>query len=249
MNRSSLHLLESAAFAAWPALAQEDVLGWNLRYSDGYTKRANSANALLDAVDLVPRQIELIEQRFRDRLLQPIFRLASFVAPPNIDRLLATRRYAKVDPTWVMQRLLSEPQASTVPPKSTSPRAWLAAFQQASGKQGPDQAIHLRMLQHIQCPRVFAQVMDGDVPVCCGLAVAVGDQLGLFDIVTAASHRRRGLARQLCDGLIAWGHMQGAKSAFLQVTASNSAAIALYQAMGFRTVYDYWYRIAPTTVS
>ena len=33
--------LEELAFAGWPALDSRDVAGWRLRFSDGYTKRAN----------------------------------------------------------------------------------------------------------------------------------------------------------------------------------------------------------------
>jgi len=38
--------LEELAFAGWPALESRDVAGWRLRFSGGYTKRANSINAL-----------------------------------------------------------------------------------------------------------------------------------------------------------------------------------------------------------
>jgi hypothetical protein len=47
--------LESAAWAAWPALAERDHAGWRLRTAQGYTKRANSANAGPDAQALTPR--------------------------------------------------------------------------------------------------------------------------------------------------------------------------------------------------
>ena len=43
---SQVRRLEELAFAGWPALETRDVAGWRLRFSDGYTKRANSINAL-----------------------------------------------------------------------------------------------------------------------------------------------------------------------------------------------------------
>jgi ribosomal protein S18 acetylase RimI-like enzyme len=45
--------------------------------------------------------------------------------------------------------------------------------------------------------------------------------------------RRRGLARQLCEGLLAWGAEKGATRAYVQVLADNAAATRLYESMGF----------------
>jgi hypothetical protein len=46
VDLSQVRHLEELAFAGWPALETRDSAGWRLRFSDGYTKRANSINAL-----------------------------------------------------------------------------------------------------------------------------------------------------------------------------------------------------------
>ena len=38
--------LEELAFRGWPALESRDDAGWRQRFAGGYTKRANSINAL-----------------------------------------------------------------------------------------------------------------------------------------------------------------------------------------------------------
>ena len=38
--------LEELAFRGWPALETRDSAGWRLQFAGGYTKRANSINAL-----------------------------------------------------------------------------------------------------------------------------------------------------------------------------------------------------------
>lgn len=57
--------------------------------------------------------------------------------------------------------------------------------------------------------------------------------------------RRRGLARKVTESLHAWAWDHGARFAWLQVVATNAAAIPLYEAQGFRTVYSYEYRVPP----
>ncbi|MFN2156932.1 MAG: hypothetical protein ACK2UX_16980, partial [Anaerolineae bacterium] len=41
--------IEAASLDAWPALEQIAYDGWILRFSDGYTKRANSVNSMYEA--------------------------------------------------------------------------------------------------------------------------------------------------------------------------------------------------------
>jgi ribosomal protein S18 acetylase RimI-like enzyme len=42
--------------------------------------------------------------------------------------------------------------------------------------------------------------------------------------------------------LLADARLRGARIAYLQVTAQNEPALALYRRFGFDTAYDYWYR-------
>ncbi len=242
-----MNAIESAAFAAWPALEEEDFHGWQLRFSQGYTKRANSANSTPAASDLTDSQIGQIEQRYRARGLPAIFRLTTLSAPPAMERLLAGRGYRFTDASQVMVVPLAgagpDGPALEIGPDAA---AWLQDFQRVSGHLGPEQAIHLRMLRAIKGPCAFAlqRAADGE-PVSCGLGVQIGDWLGLFDIATRADCRGQGLARQLCAGLLAWGQRAGAPSAFLQVLASNTGAIRLYERLGFRLAYRYGYWVQP----
>jgi ribosomal protein S18 acetylase RimI-like enzyme len=67
--------------------------------------------------------------------------------------------------------------------------------------------------------------------------------VGLFDIVTAAPFRRRGLGTQLILHLLQWGKTNGARRAYLQVMCNNDPALRLYTGLGFREIYQYWYRV------
>ena len=57
--------------------------------------------------------------------------------------------------------------------------------------------------------------------------------VGLSAVRVAEAQRRRGHARDLCAALMVWGADRGATRAYVQVLAENSAAITLYESMGF----------------
>jgi GNAT superfamily N-acetyltransferase len=59
--------------------------------------------------------------------------------------------------------------------------------------------------------------------------------------------RRQGLARRVTESLYAWAWEKGARFAYLQVVATNAAAMPLYAAQGFRTVYEYEYLVPPAS--
>ncbi len=72
-----------------------------------------------------------------------------------------------------------------------------------------------------------------------------GDHMGLFDVLVMPEARRQGLARRVTESLYAWAWQRGARFAYLQVVAANAAALPLYEAQGFRTIYDYSYWLPP----
>lgn len=245
MNPAMHDELEAAAFASWPALEPEEMFcGWRLRYANGYTKRANSANCSAAAIALDDAQIAEIEARYRLRGLPPIFRLTSVAVPSQFDRRLAERGYQLVDPSHLMVLPRLDAAASGAGLRTLGAEDWLAAYLQITGSLAQGQDHHLKMLRAIDSPRVLAIEGSGDEPASCGLAVLHGGRLGLFDLATTATRRRQGWATTLCRKLLAWGQAAGARSAYLQVVANNADAISLYEQLGFQRAYRYWYRVA-----
>ncbi|TMG92710.1 MAG: GNAT family N-acetyltransferase [Betaproteobacteria bacterium] len=82
---------------------------------------------------------------------------------------------------------------------------------------------------------------DGEV-VACGVLKLEDDHAGLFALKTAAAWRGRGLGRAVVAALLGEARRRGAATAYLQVTADNGPALALYRRFGFITAYEYWYR-------
>jgi len=106
--------LEERGFNAWPAPRNVYYGGWVFRLGGGYTKRANSANALGDRHEMraesinawaPARDFALVRaeaERFYSANGQPtIFRLTP-LAGDDVDPLLEAAGYERLDPSTVM---------------------------------------------------------------------------------------------------------------------------------------------------
>ena len=91
---------------------------------------------------------------------------------------------------------------------------------------------------------------DGDLVVArldgraSGVAAYARDWVGFRSIEVAPEHRRRGLALAIMSALLEWGAERGATTAYLQVLGDNTAALGLYEGLGFTTHHAYRY-LAP----
>jgi len=243
-RESDIRDLERRAFRAWPALEAHTTAGWVQRFSAGYTKRANSINALEEDIEFSQSLRVALEAPYRARGLPPIWRLTS-LAPPEVDAALADAGYQRIDESLVQRspldgRFTQGPKVRIDPAPSA---AWLTGFAELSPVAPAHRETMARMLGSIAAPVGFARVEDDGEPVAFALGVVDGDHVGLFDVLVAPQARRRGLARRLTESVCAWGRSEGARFAYLQVVASNQAALPLYATLGFDTVYSYGYRV------
>ncbi|KZY39689.1 ribosomal-protein-alanine acetyltransferase [Roseovarius sp. HI0049] len=81
----------------------------------------------------------------------------------------------------------------------------------------------------IDSPHVFAV---GDRRAFA-LGRAVADEAELLTIASDPAHRRQGLGRETLSAFEADAAARGAMRVFLEVSAGNTAAIALYRAAGY----------------
>ena len=72
--------IEKAGFRSWPALEESELDGIVLRFSNGYTKRANSANLLQEQDSDFDSLVSRYEGYFRDKDLPCIFRINSILS-------------------------------------------------------------------------------------------------------------------------------------------------------------------------
>ena len=122
--------------------------------------------------------------------------------------------------------------------------SWLQAWCALSDRHFEEVDVHKELLEKSKLAHLFLLKQDihGD-PMSSGMAVYANRAMGLFGISTTAAHRKMGYAVEIINSLLYWGIKKGAKFAYLQVEESNRAAIELYQKLGFRKSYSYWYRV------
>jgi GNAT superfamily N-acetyltransferase len=244
MSPVEIRNLERRALQAWPALETRANFGWIQRFAGGYTKRANSINAIEYGAHFTPDVMAELERPYRERGHPPIWRLTP-LAPPEADAVLAGRGYRLIDQSLVQRAALDDrftPDPEVRIAASPSP-LWLAGFAGLSPVAEHHRETMVRMLHSIAAPVGFASVEEDGEPLAFALGVADGDHVGLFDVLVAPVARRRGLARRLTQSIGAWGRGHGARFAYLQVVATNIAGLPLYAELGFETVYSYAYRV------
>jgi GNAT superfamily N-acetyltransferase len=245
MNAMLQRQIEEASLNAWPALQQILLDGWILRFSNGYTRRANSVNPLFISTLDVHKKVETCEGFYEEKGLPPIFRITPFSTPPDLDQVLASRHYDKSDLTLVLYLDLEQwkPSPASGQLREESLNDWMNVFCQLSGYSPDERQTHWRILQAILARRYLASLVVSGQAVSCGMGVLERSFLGLFDIVTDPQHRNQGFGTALVFSILRRAQESGARHAYLQVTSRNIPARQLYAKLGFQEAYRYWYRV------
>ena len=238
--------IEELSLNAWPAMQTLHYDGWVLRYTNGYTKRANSVYPLyLSEIDL-DEKIKFCETFYRERDLPTVFKVTEASTPADLDARLAERGYRKDSPTSVQildLRTFKPAGTGTVELTSEDSETWQAAFARMNKVDENRRLMHEHILRAILLEKCYTSILvDGDI-IGCGLGVLQAGYLGIFDIVIDLDSRGQGHGSRMMEALLAWGVQQGAHTAYLQVMCNNEPALRLYEKLGFLEKYRYWYRI------
>jgi GNAT superfamily N-acetyltransferase len=240
--------LEFVSARAWPAEESEDLDGWTIRAAKGITWRANTVlphsqlrNISLDSA--INKAIEF----YRERNIPPAFKMTNCCFPKNLDQILYERGFRKEMETYVQTTPISSRYDTngkfTVRMVPKIDQDWIAAYQKLGGFDDFANQQRLGIINRIVAKKAFASVRAGGEIIGIGMGVIDYDMLGLFGIVTDPKHRGRGIATSINEFLLEWGRVNGARVSYLQVEKENEPALSLYAKCGFKTVYDYWYRI------
>jgi len=236
---------EEFGLSAWPALHTIYDDGWLLRFAGGYTRRANSVNPVYPTSSDLDEKIERCVTLYRAQEVRLVFKMTEAVQPVALDAQLARRGFIVEGHTSVQTIDLATLDLGQLQPVTILAQRtdeWITHYIRLNDLAPLLAPTVTRLLATIGLPAAYATIIEDGAVVAVGLGVAGQGYVGLFDIVTDAHYRNRGLGRRLVLNLLRWGRAQGASRGFLQVVPENTPAIRLYQSIGFREVYPYWYR-------
>lgn len=237
-------VVEEISLKAWPAFETINHHGWLMRFANGYTKRANSVTVLEQVDSDIEEKITYCESQYRARQQKPIFRLLSFTNPKVLDNKLVARGYQIIEPSLVMGLTLSErPLNSPSSINRESLNDWLVVYYNLKAIGEQPVTIHYKILAAIQSEALFVSLKQDEEIFACGIGVLESGYLGIFDLITNPMQRRRGYATAIIQGLLEWGIDKGAFFSYIQVVKANIPACKLYEKLGYKPIYEYWYRV------
>ena len=219
MNFAALRY-EELSLNTFPSLHTQVYDGWILRFREDGDWHDSCVLPLYLSTRSYKDKIDSCERKFAARSLPCAFKMTSNV-PSALDQQLEQRGYAIMGKKRVLEcqadRLMVHPQC------------------EKERQQNPDVRKKGNRIEAFICEK-------GEI-IARGLGVFEEDTLGLYDIHVNRGHRRKGLGTAICRALMEEGFQSGAKSAHLQVLASNLEALSFYRSLGFQEIYLYWYRV------
>lgn len=238
--------VEEAGLNAAQPREQLLVDGWLLRFSAGKARRSRSVNAIGAGVLPLGEKLALCRRWYERSGLPLLVRVTPFSQPAALDEHLQRAGFDAFDETRVMTLALDGLAAGhdALPVREVDVATFAAAVGQLRGSPAAQVDAHRRRLADCPLHGTTMRLVGyaGDVPVAAGQAVVQDDLAGLYDIVTAAAERGRGIGRAISGRLLAAAAAMAARTAYLQVDAGNAPARRIYASLGFADRYAYWYR-------
>jgi len=244
--------IEELSLNAWPALGTVLYDGWLLRFSSGYSRRANCVNALYPAAGGqaagpgLREKVDRCERLYSRRKLPTIFKIVETAEHEGLEAELAGRGYGREYDTAVrtvdLGGFAAEGDGRTRALDGFD-EEWIAGFIECA-KPAPEHRGILRSILGAIGPSVIAARAtdeDGRVVACAFGALERG-WLGVFDVMVREDRRGEGLGRSVVTALLQAAKSRGARSSYLQVIRGNSVAEKLYESLGYREHYGYHYR-------
>ncbi|MBI2255982.1 MAG: GNAT family N-acetyltransferase [Proteobacteria bacterium] len=236
---------ERVCHLAWPSLREEIQGDWVFRFSNGLSRRGNSANPLRPTAGNVGAMLSAAAAAFPREGLAVLVRVPALL-DAAIEQELAARQFAPEGETLTLycdlppMQMRRDPDVAITPAPSED---WLRRMWDMKALSEKDRATYRTIVAALEIPCGFMALKIGGATVAMGFAAIHDRLLCIESLITDPARRGQGHAKRLVGAMLAWGIDQGVEGACLQVAADNEPARRLYRNMGFLLElyrYRYW---------
>ena len=248
--RASVAEVERMAALGWRGSEQDPLGEWLLRAGGGFTGRANSALVVGDPGMAPEVALDAVERWYADRGLPPRVQLPEQVSPTGLTDALDRRGWGVSPAVSVMTAELGHVLRAATASTDLELRldegpdaSWLGCYRQDGGAL-PAAAREV-LTNHPTA--VFASFRHEGRAVAIARAAVDDRWAGLFAVEVAPDYRRLGLGGLVSAAALRWAGQRGARRTYLQASADNLPAIALYERLGYATHHAYVYRYPAIT--
>lgn len=269
MDEEYIKLLEEISLNAWPSHKIELYDGWLIRFSHNYTHRTNSVQQVGDSHIPVLEKIEYCEQVYENLHTPVIFKISPLI-DPEFDKLLEDRGYTiqhetetmildykdfkPLEPTHVeyefygrnsgLPSIVGFEGDIIVQLRDRITEDWITALFRLNGTTNPTlRRIVPSMYHAIPKETIVAKIeVDGRM-VASGLGILDRGHVGVYAIYVDPSCRNKHYGKAIVSTILLEAQKKGNDKAYLQVVKGNTPAKHLYEGLGFKYFYDYWFRV------
>lgn len=219
--------------------------GWILKFSEGYTGRANSVSLLYPSSLPVADKVVFCEQMYQKQKLPCQFKLTEL--DTELNDFLEKRGYEVATPTDLMVCDLGCPAEPDNDSQieyvfSKTPKEWLPLFFKIHEiNDAHDQDVYTRMVDKVLVDTIYCTVLYKGKPAACSSAAIENGYMLLQNVIVSSELRGHGLGKKVCSAILKKAYEAGAQHSYLQVVQTNTVAVNLYKKLGFEKLYSYWY--------
>ena len=255
MKIDEIRTLEKKAANGWMAFETHEYDGWEMRFGNGYTGRANSVSVYEDSTKRLEDKVVYCENLYKAQGLPCNFKVTD--ADKELSEYLLNRGYKVVTPSDVMildtdseefAKVLSDEgiadnaEAFKDVIFSDEPAEWFDPYFEFEGFTDEKKIETYKQFHaNTKVTKLYVTLLhEGKVAAVASCAIE-GEYSLLHNVIVDKKYRGLGLGKKLCLAAILKSKELGAKYSYLQVIKDNDVAVNLYNKLGYKKVYEYCY--------
>ena len=230
---------------AWPSIKTLLYDGWIIRLSEGYGNRANSVNPIYPSKIGLEEKIDYCDQLFARHNLPANYKLVRCEEHKAIEEKLDKLNYQTIHETSIQicqMREIPERGIEGITAGNDFSDPWIQGVIDFNKIEHKNIPMFKKIIGNIASEKIVVQKKAGGKVIGCGYGAIENGFVGVFDIVVKEDERGKGYGRQIVEAILREAYKRGIRKSYLQVMLNNKTALGLYEKLGYREIYQYWYR-------